>query len=93
MYNSASMLMVGSEYLSLELRVSSTISMIRNRGEIENSAQAKGLNLGHGINYLNDLKNSATLGSFQSTVNFIAMCWAIKTSAFLLYPNAGAGLR
>ena len=87
LYNSASMLMVGSDFLSLELRVSTTISMVRNRSQIEQNSQAKGLNLGPNSDYISDLKDAATHGCFQSTVNFIAMCWAIKSSAFLLYPN------
>ena len=92
MYNSVSMILIGNEELSLELRVSSTIAMIMNSPDIEYCAKMKGLNLADNFDYINELKNSATEYVFQSTYNFIAMCHAIKTSTFLLYPNAGVGL-
>ena len=87
MYNSMSVVLTGEEYLALELRTSTTIAMIRHKGSIIADAYAKGLHLAFEFDYLKDLLNAATLGCFQQTMNFVAMCWAIKSSCMLLYPQ------
>ena len=92
LFNSASMILVGNEFLALEIRVSSTIAMVKNCGDIQHSARSKGLDLVNDFNYFTELKNSATVDVFQSTFNFIAMCHALKASTFLLYPSSGVGL-
>ena len=92
LFNSASMILVGNELLALDLRVSTTIAMVKNCADIQHSARSKGLDLVNGFDYITELKNSATVTVFQSTFNVIAMCYALKASIFLLYPNSGVGL-
>ena len=92
LYNAKSVLLCGDESLALELRVSATIAMTRKRPGIMYEARQKGIQQIIGINYEEELENCATEGSFQSSLNCIALCWATKSSLVLLYPNNGVGL-
>ena len=92
LYRAMSVIMTGFEGLWLELRVSTTITHILHREAIEASAKAKGLYLTGSADYMNDILNAATVGIFQSTINVIAMCYAVDSSIFLLYPFFGVGL-
>ena len=87
MYNSISVILTGEEYLSLELRTSTTIAMIRHQESIKADAYSKGLHLAFQIDYQKDVCNAATQGCFQQTMNFVGMCWAINSSCMLLYPQ------
>ena len=92
LYRAMSVIMTGFEGLWLELRVSTTITHILHRENIHASARSKGLYLTGSTNYMNEILNAATVGTFQSTINVIALCYAIESSIFLLYPFYGVGL-
>ena len=92
LYKAKSVLMCGDESLELELKVSTTLCLLRERHEIEHAAECQGLKLSADFDYMKELLNAVTLDCYQSTVHFIALAWASKSAAWLLYPNLSMGL-
>ena len=92
LFKAKSVLMCGDESLELELKVSTTLCMLRERQEIEHAAECQGLKLSAEFDYMKELLNAVTLDCYQSTVHFIALAWASKSAAWLLYPNLSMGL-
>jgi hypothetical protein len=91
MFSSMSVLLCGEDYLATEIRASTVSSMIRNRPAITDAARSKGLHLNMEINYEKQLFNAANFDPVQTTLQYIAMTWAIKKASVLVYPQVGCG--